>query len=405
MYGVPREWEGKISDDPRLRWIQDICRVSRESIDVIGKVGAAVSGIKEVTGAVAAAAEEQEATLLDVARSLNEASQGVAVVSENMSRISGRSAGIESQSRLVSELVNGTDGRVSELRANMVVSLRSSNLGERRLRENRRPISVAARMRCGTIGIEGTILELSEGRLRFRALLDGNTIREGQLVIFETKPFGSVAGSIISIGQSSIYVRFDDMLKERKAAIARFLGSVDEADRKFVTAAREAAAKISAAFEAEIASGAISEAQMFDFDYRPIAGSDPQQFVAPFTPLCDRLLPALQEPVLSIDPRIVFCPRSTRTRIYRRITGNSRKTRAGMIRPGMPRTAATDFLQGQCWLACRSHDPRVRTADVRPCHGRRQGGHPEGGGCSHPRQWEALGRTAAGVQGVRSEIK
>jgi len=147
VYGVPREWEGKISDDPRLRWIQDICRVSRESIDVIGKVGAAVSGIKEVTGAVAAAAEEQEATLLDVARSLNEASQGVAVVSENMSRISGRSAGIESQSRLVSELVNGTDGRVGELRANMVVSLRSSNLGERRLRENRRPISVAARMR------------------------------------------------------------------------------------------------------------------------------------------------------------------------------------------------------------------------------------------------------------------
>ena len=37
------------------------------------KVGTAVSGIKEVTGAVAATAEQQQATLLDVARGLTKA--------------------------------------------------------------------------------------------------------------------------------------------------------------------------------------------------------------------------------------------------------------------------------------------------------------------------------------------
>lgn len=287
--------------------IQDICRVSRESIDVIGKVGVAVSGIKEVTGAVAAAAEQQEATLLDVARSLTEASQGVAVVSENVTRISNRSAEIETQSRLVSELVNGTNGRVSELRANMVVSLRSSNAGDRRSQENRRPVSVAAGMRCGGTRIEGTILDLSEGGLRFRAHQDAATAREGQSVVFETGQFGEVAGTVISIGQSSIHIQFDDMPEQRKAAVTRFLQSVDEADRRFVAAAREAAARIGAAFEGQVAKGAIPEAQLFDFDYRPIAGSDPQQFDAPFTALCDRLLPAIQEPVLAVDPRVVFC--------------------------------------------------------------------------------------------------
>lgn len=296
---------GEAAEDIAHR-IQNICRASRESADVITKVGEALSRIKEVTGAVAAAAEEQEATLLDVARSLTEASQGVAVVSENVSRISDHSAEIETQSRLVSELVNGTNGRVSELRANMVVSLRSSSAGDRRSQETRRPISVAARMRSRATQAEGTILDLSERGLRFRPN-GAAAAREGEPVSFETGQFGDVAGNIVSIGQSSIHIQFGEMTEERKAALARFLRSVDEADRRFVTAARETASKIGAAFEAEIANGTISKAQLFEFDYRPIASSNPQQFSAPFTALCDRLLPAIQEPVLAIDPRVVFC--------------------------------------------------------------------------------------------------
>lgn len=286
--------------------IQDICRVSLESIDVIGKVGVAVSGIKEVTGAVAAAAEEQEATLLEVARSLTDASHGVAAVSENVSRISNRSEEIETQSRQVSHLVNGTNGRVSELRANLVISLRSSSAGDRRSQENRRPISVAARLCSGASRVEGRVLDLSEGGLCFRTSISV-TAREGEPVVIATNEFGDVVGRIISIAQSNIHIQFNEMPEERKIAIALFLQSVDEADRKFVAAAREAALKIGAAFESAIAKGTISEALLFSFDYRPIAGSSPQQFDAPFTGLCDRLLPAIQEPVLAVDPRVVFC--------------------------------------------------------------------------------------------------
>ncbi|MGO9360357.1 MAG: protoglobin domain-containing protein [Xanthobacteraceae bacterium] len=287
--------------------VQDICKASQQSIDVIGKVGAAVENIKEVTGAVAAAAEQQEATLLDVARSLNEASQGVVAVSQNVTRISSRSAEIESQSHLVSELVNGTNGRVSELRANLVVSLRSSSAGDRRSQENRRPISVSARARQNGIVIEGTVLDLSEGGLRFRARDNAAAAREDSPVVIETGEFGEVNGTILTVGQSSIHVRFADMPDARKAAIKGFLRTVDETDMKFVTAARDAAAKIGAALEAAIAQGEISEREMFDFQYRPVEGTNPQQFENASTTLCDRILPGIQEPMLALDPRVVFC--------------------------------------------------------------------------------------------------
>lgn len=289
------------------RRISDICKATEDSVDVIGKIGNTVAGIEELTGAVAAAAEQQEATLLEVARSLSEASQGVATVSANVTKISGRSAEIESQARVVSGLVNGTNRRVSELRGNLVASLRSSSAGDRRSLENRRPISVAARLRCGTQSIEGTILDLSEGGLRFRSAPGQKPVPEGVSTVIETKSFGDASGTIIAVGESSVHVAFGDLSDSRRQAISNFLRSVDETDRRFVGAAREAATAISTAFESAIARGEVSESQMFDLQYRPIPGTDPQQFETAFTAICDRVLPDHQEPILGLDPRVVFC--------------------------------------------------------------------------------------------------
>lgn len=289
------------------RRITDICGATENSVDVIGKISNSVAGIEELTGAVAAAAEQQEATLLEVARSLSEASQGVAVVSTNVAKISNRSAEIESQARVVSGLVNGTNRRVSELRGNLVASLRSSSAGDRRSMENRRPISVAARLRCGAQSIEGTILDLSEGGLRFRAAPGQIAPKEGISTVIETRSFGDVVGKVIAVGESSVHVAFDELSDARLQAISGFLRSIDETDRRFVTAAQQAATKIGNAFDSAIAAGQVSEAQMFDLQYRPIPGTDPQQFETGFTALCDRVLPDIQEPILGLDPRVAFC--------------------------------------------------------------------------------------------------
>ena len=46
---------------------------------------------------------------------------------------------------------------------------------------------------------------------------------------------------------------------------------------------------------------------MFDDAYAPVAGSNPQQVTTRFTGLTDRLLPKLQEPMLAMSERLVFC--------------------------------------------------------------------------------------------------
>ena len=78
-------------------------------------------------------------------------------------------------------------------------------------------------------------------------------------------------------------------------------------DRPFIERVLAAAAEVAAAFEAALQAGEVSEADLFDQDYTPISGSDPQQLMTRFTAFTDRVLPAIQEPVLSWDPRVIFC--------------------------------------------------------------------------------------------------
>lgn len=77
-------------------------------------------------------------------------------------------------------------------------------------------------------------------------------------------------------------------------------------DTQVLAAARTARDAIEAAIAREIASGRIQVADLFDEDYKPVAGSAPAQFLTRFTSLTDRILPAIQEPVLSSDPHVVF---------------------------------------------------------------------------------------------------
>ncbi|MBW6506933.1 MAG: hypothetical protein K0B00_09310 [Rhodobacteraceae bacterium] len=105
-----------------------------------------------------------------------------------------------------------------------------------------------------------------------------------------------------------VHARMDALTAHSEALIC---GAVElggaTADAPLIAHVRATAAAIGAAFEAAIARGDIVQAALFDHRYQPIPGTDPAQHMAPFTRLSDRLLPALQEPALALDPRVVFC--------------------------------------------------------------------------------------------------
>jgi len=82
---------------------------------------------------------------------------------------------------------------------------------------------------------------------------------------------------------------------------------IETPDSPLVALAQATAAEISALFERALADNSISMADLFDENYVPIPGTNPQQVMTKFVTLTDRLLPPIQEALLDKDPRITFC--------------------------------------------------------------------------------------------------
>ena len=78
-------------------------------------------------------------------------------------------------------------------------------------------------------------------------------------------------------------------------------------DTFFVNQVKLGAQQTAEAFEKAIDNNEITLDQLFDFTYTPIAGSNPEQVMTSFTKITDKYMPAIQEPILDSNERIVFC--------------------------------------------------------------------------------------------------
>lgn len=98
------------------------------------------------------------------------------------------------------------------------------------------------------------------------------------------------------------------MMDRCEAMLTRAATSGDRgAEARFVAIATDRAAQIAAAFSDGIARDEIAPDGLFSQSYRRIEGSDPAQYLAPFSAFADRVLPAILDGALADDPAILFC--------------------------------------------------------------------------------------------------
>ncbi len=128
-----------------------------------------------------------------------------------------------------------------------------------------------------------------------------------ELSVSTLKTFGNEFGRSVEIirdirGESS------HLLEMSEDAIEQFAKTgVETEDTPFIHAAMETAAAISQRFEEGLARGDITLGELFDDRYKPIAGSNPQQFLSQFVGFTDAVLPEFQEAMLDMSPLVTFC--------------------------------------------------------------------------------------------------
>ncbi len=78
-------------------------------------------------------------------------------------------------------------------------------------------------------------------------------------------------------------------------------------DTPFIQAAQQTAARVAQLLEDALRTRVLTVADLFDENYRPIPGSDPPQHLTRFVEMAERLFPQVQEPVLGLSDKVVFC--------------------------------------------------------------------------------------------------
>jgi methyl-accepting chemotaxis protein len=111
----------------------------------------------------------------------------------------------------------------------------------------------------------------------------------------------------------------DAKLSQAKARVESILGisedfilfiaesGIETPDTPIIELCRATAQRIGRMFDQAVTRNEIGMADLFDEKYQPVAGSNPLQHMTRFVALTDRLLPEVQEPILTFDPRIAFC--------------------------------------------------------------------------------------------------
>ena len=105
-----------------------------------------------------------------------------------------------------------------------------------------------------------------------------------------------------ALGRTETFLQVSEQMIETVANCG-----IETEDTPYIRAAQQAASQISRLLEDAVRMTVVQEADLFDEQYVPVPGSSPLQHTTRFTALADRLFPQVQEKLLSLSDKVVFC--------------------------------------------------------------------------------------------------
>ncbi|TWA70207.1 methyl-accepting chemotaxis sensory transducer with Pas/Pac sensor [Azospirillum brasilense] len=294
----------KATDDI-ARQIVQLQQAVDGSVASIRTVIRVIEEIDEAATATAAAVEEQAAANAEIGRNAANSAQGASQVSSSVLRIRDQADEINETAIDVSRRMTDTRSAVSDLKRRLVIALRQSVAGDRRI-SDRIPCDVPVTVILAGGSKATTMLDLS---------LDGMLIDPGPLpalrdqmrVGVSLRDVGEMPCVVAGVSDLGLHLAFESHDEALATRLKAWYDALVASDARFIDKAQETAKALSQALEDCVRRGEIAETDLFSTELVTIPGSEPEQVTAPFLTLTDRLFPAVQEAALSFDQRVQFC--------------------------------------------------------------------------------------------------
>ena len=147
--------------------------------------------------------------------------------------------------------------------------------------------------------VEDNVTQIQGAATRSQDLCDDLA---GHMSDMDTETRASANVLDATLGRTETFLRISEELLETVAN-----AGLETPDSPYIRAVQTAAGEISARLSQAVAQGRIDLRDLFDEQYRPLHGTNPQQFQTAFCALADELFPEVQEPLLRLSDKVVFC--------------------------------------------------------------------------------------------------
>jgi methyl-accepting chemotaxis protein len=272
--------------------IEAVGRIERR----LGAVGTALAQVAKVSGSIEAIAKQTNLLALNAtieAARAGDAGKGFAVVA---SEVKSLAEATRRATHLIGDTVRDLDGQVGNLTSESGdASVRAKSAGEGAQQIQ----SIIARVQDGftAVGqeIDGVAKAATSNLYHCDMVIDelGNLAKGVDLSSTELKHADDRVAKLLDLSEGLIALIADS--------------GVETSDAPLIRVVIDTAKRISAAFESAVEHGDIRLEQLMDEKYREIPGTDPKQYLTNYVAFTDRILPPIQDPIQTTDPRIVFC--------------------------------------------------------------------------------------------------
>jgi len=277
---------------------QAIGDVTAGSLEAVGRareaveaVGTEVAGIVDTLREVAAAASEITQIALQTrlvafnasveAKRAGEAGRGFGVVADAVKDLASK---VEGSSKAIMSTVGVLDTRIEALSREI-----QAKPGEVRQGGFHKALA----------DVEAGVSSITAAATQSREICGGVNVQMGAM---QSEIQQTTAALDNAMRRSEAFLKVSEHLIELVAECG-----IETEDTPFIQAAMEAAAQIGKLLEDSLRTKTISSADLFDEAYRPLPGTNPAQHATKFIELADRLFPQVQERVLTLSPKVVFC--------------------------------------------------------------------------------------------------
>ncbi len=278
---------------------------AESSLASVSQIMDVISRIRPSFAAVEDAVQTQVETTDRIGEQAQQTANFVQEVVRKVNMISTSANEAEEGGLLARDMGSDMSTAAQSLQSRFTMMVRQTEMGNRR-RHDRLPVKIGG---TATIGSTATRIEthdISEGGVLFKPE-NHNLLKTGNSGSLDLAGIGRTGILVVAVTEAGSHCSFTDPDEAFCAALQSKISAFHASHAKEVETARDGAARVAAAMERLLDGGALTQEDLFDTNYRPIAGTDPLQVSTRALAHLERVLPEIQEEILAANNSLAFC--------------------------------------------------------------------------------------------------